>query len=580
MVQHGAVSDGSTLSLYIRDATANGDWVLIAQTDMTLSGSPNTALTMGTGDGGDWNAGDWTVGRGLYNGAHGDRAKGFIDEVRISDSALTISEFLLAEPLQTIIFVDDNAAGGNNGMDWENAFLYLQDALAYAGAHPDIDEIWVAAGTYYPDESTANPGGTNNQSASFELIEGVSIYGGLVGNEDPGTFDMAQRDFAANETILSGDIGTPDVNTDNSYHVVVSIEKNETAVLDGFTVTAGGASTSSGGGMYNDRSSPTVANCTFRNNSGSAGGGMFNSSSNPILTNCIFSGNWADWGAGMWNYGSSPTMTNCTFSTNNGGVGGGMYNEAGSNPVVTDCNFSGNSAGSYGGGMANYNNSSPAVTDCNFSGNSAGDGGGMSNHTNSSPTMTNCTFSGNYSASSGGGIYNNQSRPTVTGCRFLLNNTGLHGGGMHNEQSSSMVINCDFSQNTVAVHGGGMMNNDSISPTVINCTFSQNIAGGGGGGIANSWHSSSTVTNCVLTNNTAAGGGGIYNYESSVTVTNCILWGNATEILNDASTSTLLTATYRAAPDKSGLGQDVSIPTPVLLCGCGRLSSQSRLTLY
>jgi hypothetical protein len=92
-----AVSDGSTLSLYL---TEHGSyvWKLIAQTDMTVSGSPNTALTKGTGDGGDWNAGDWSVGRGLYAGGHGDRAYGFIDEVRISDSALAVSEFLVPEP--------------------------------------------------------------------------------------------------------------------------------------------------------------------------------------------------------------------------------------------------------------------------------------------------------------------------------------------------------------------------------------------------------------------------------------------------------------------------------------------------
>ncbi len=93
-----AVSDGSTLSLYLRDASANAAWILLASTDMTLSGSPDTALTMGTGDGGDWNAGDWSVGRGLYAGGHGDRAYGFIDEVRISDSALSVSEFLIPEP--------------------------------------------------------------------------------------------------------------------------------------------------------------------------------------------------------------------------------------------------------------------------------------------------------------------------------------------------------------------------------------------------------------------------------------------------------------------------------------------------
>jgi hypothetical protein len=82
-----AVSDGSTLSLYL-------DNELVAQTNMTLSGSTNTALAIGSGSGDDWEAGTWTVSRGLWNGGHGDRVYGYIDEVRISDTALTISEFL------------------------------------------------------------------------------------------------------------------------------------------------------------------------------------------------------------------------------------------------------------------------------------------------------------------------------------------------------------------------------------------------------------------------------------------------------------------------------------------------------
>lgn len=93
-----AVSDGATLSLYLNDVDG-GDgakYRLIAQTDMTTSGSANTALTAGLGSGGDWTAGNWTVMRGMYNGGHGDRAYGFMDEVRISDSALQVSEFLFA----------------------------------------------------------------------------------------------------------------------------------------------------------------------------------------------------------------------------------------------------------------------------------------------------------------------------------------------------------------------------------------------------------------------------------------------------------------------------------------------------
>lgn len=92
-----AVSDGSTLSLYLLEHGSDAGYQLIASTNMTLSGSPNTALTVGAGDGSDWDAGNWSVGRGLYNGVHTDRAYGFIDEVRICNTALQPSEFLFYE---------------------------------------------------------------------------------------------------------------------------------------------------------------------------------------------------------------------------------------------------------------------------------------------------------------------------------------------------------------------------------------------------------------------------------------------------------------------------------------------------
>jgi hypothetical protein len=93
-----AVSDGTLLSLYLADVDAGGGYTLAAQTDMTLSGSTNTALTAGLGSGSDWQAGNWSVGRGLHNGGHTDRAFGFIDEVRISSQALLPSQFLYVLP--------------------------------------------------------------------------------------------------------------------------------------------------------------------------------------------------------------------------------------------------------------------------------------------------------------------------------------------------------------------------------------------------------------------------------------------------------------------------------------------------
>ncbi len=90
-----AVNDGAALKLYLADVSAGTDPFLVAQTDMTLSGSPNLALTRGTTSGTDWHTGAWSVGRGMYNGTRTDRAYGYIDEVRISDTALPVSQFLM-----------------------------------------------------------------------------------------------------------------------------------------------------------------------------------------------------------------------------------------------------------------------------------------------------------------------------------------------------------------------------------------------------------------------------------------------------------------------------------------------------
>ena len=82
-----AVCDGTTLKMYVNS-------VLVASTNIATSGSPNRSLAVGVTSGTDWTAGGWSVGRGLYAGGHGDRAFGFIDEVRISNSALGPADFL------------------------------------------------------------------------------------------------------------------------------------------------------------------------------------------------------------------------------------------------------------------------------------------------------------------------------------------------------------------------------------------------------------------------------------------------------------------------------------------------------
>ncbi|AQQ08665.1 Extracellular exo-alpha-(1-_5)-L-arabinofuranosidase precursor [Sedimentisphaera cyanobacteriorum] len=91
-----AVSDGEFLSLYLynHDKPEEG-YKLVAQENMLEeTDSTNTALTGGAGDGPDWDAGNWTVGRAMYNGGHADRAWGYIDEVKITAADLRVTDFL------------------------------------------------------------------------------------------------------------------------------------------------------------------------------------------------------------------------------------------------------------------------------------------------------------------------------------------------------------------------------------------------------------------------------------------------------------------------------------------------------
>ncbi len=244
-----------------------------------------------------------------------------------------------------------------------------------------------------------------DRKATFQLKYGVVIKGGYAGF---GELDPNARDIEAYETILSGDLAANDepnfVNyEENSYHVVTGSDCNESAVLDGFTITAGyangfGNPDNSGGGMYNTYGSPTVINCTFTKNAAGYAAGMANRRyCSPTLINCTFIGNAVtSSGAGMFDWKSASTLINCDFRGNFGRYGAAMqiYN---SSSTLTNCSFSGNFARQQGGAIyVSY--SSVELSNCSFTSNvvSLSDGGGIYDHQGSSSLfLTNCILFNN-----------------------------------------------------------------------------------------------------------------------------------------------------------------------------------------
>jgi parallel beta-helix repeat protein len=397
------------------------------------------------------------------------------------------------EPNVGVLFVDDDAAGNNNGGNWADAYIDLQDALSAATESRGIEEIRVAQGIYRPDQGGENIPG--DRDATFRFINRVTIKGGFAGVSE---FNPDMRDIETYVTILSGDLNGDDIEvadpcdlwdeptrSDNCYHVVICTGIDESTLIDGFTITGGNNNIDphyNGGGIYNLSGKPIITNCIVTKNSAFfGGGGMCNSDSNPTLSNCIFTINYAKrYGGGMYNSGSDPILTNCTFQKNYAyHYGGGGMSNSYSNPTLIDCAFTGNSADGYfteGGGMRNYI-SNPVLTNCIFTGNSAihgysAQGGGMHNDgrsgIGSNPILTNCIFTGNL-ARDGAGIYNLRSSHSIlTNCIFSGNSAVTSGGGVRNHGSSIILTNCTFAQNS-AQNGNAVacITTYALSPSYI-----------------------------------------------------------------------------------------------------------------
>jgi len=302
------------------------------------------------------------------------------------------------------IYVNESAFGANDGSSWTDAYQSLQDAIAAASSG---DDIWVATGTYYPSDYPAGCSGcSTSRDYTFQLKDGVSLYGGFMGNEST----LNQRNIEANPTVLSGDIGTLSDNSDNVYHVVLGSFTDLTATtrIDGFTITAGNADGIS--------TTITVNSNTIVHHYGGGiytHGGTININNNTIEQN--IARNFGGVGGGVYVTDSKSFISQNIISENEGGALGGIALESSTNVIFNNI-ISGNEATTGNGGGIGmlwcintlYNNQiSGNITD-NKS------GGGIFS-VSSDNDFANNTISGNLALSGfGGGIFFNGGTNTLS----------------------------------------------------------------------------------------------------------------------------------------------------------------------
>ena len=402
------------------------------------------------------------------------------------------------------IFVNGAAATTDgSGASWATAYKYLRDALNNS---LPTDQIYVAKGTYYPDDDRLNAKLFGNREIAFELV-GQKIYGGFAGTET----NISQRNPALNPTILSGEIWLgldPDINF-SSMHVIVM---SENSTLDGIIVEGGNSNGTEwwnypslefynqGAGCYvSSGKTLTLQGCTFRNNRAFTSGGGIKVQDDTGLVNatdCLFEQNlvpiyenFTPEDAAGGAIDGNVTATNCRFISNSveafDAIGGGSCSAEGGaifgKVTATNCEFTDNtvtatlsSAGDNGLASGGAISGSVQAFACNFSGNKSmapppltgvAAGGAINGGT---VNAVNCTFAAN---------------TTTTGKINVNDGSGEGGGGaLLTKGGNSSLVNCVFVKNTSGVRGGaihaGTAVGDGSAPpdslVISNCTFLDN----------------------------------------------------------------------------------------------------------
>jgi len=441
--------------------------------------------------------------------------------------------FLVSAADAQVIYVDAAASGGGDGTSWGTAYDNLQDGLnnAFPG-----DQIWIAKGTYRPTEVYSPDGvigGAYALSAGFDpanlprlvtfnVPDGVSLYGGFAGTETavdqrkstPGKQKGKKKKKKGKSldklrTVLSGDVGVIDDESDNAWHVV----------LFGNDVAATGATASMNGLTIEDGRADADSSAIGATFAHSWGGGIYaDSGSNIVLENVVLRNNFARvFGGGVSVYDVSLGISNSSFygnvvgseqSTGGSGDGGAIFGVF-SDIDIGNSDFSGNFAFEDGGAI-HIRASSLDIYDSDFSDNTAfgifpeegrddnGFGGAIESAEGSATYISGSNFTANNS-DMGGAVaqaFGNNASFVIVSSEFDSNNAETIGGALVSiglPGHTLEVYDTVFSNNTAGL--GGAVFSDSTATVIADSKFEHNIASEAGGAVSSTaFQGAGTVT--------------------------------------------------------------------------------------
>ena len=393
------------------------------------------------------------------------------------------------------LYYKDGKFYGDEACTYDTGLTKLSEAVQKAISGSTIHMMSQYASS--ADETVDVPAGKNITVSRYKDFKNASMFK-ITG----GTFKVNATDATSSITFDGQKIAPTAEYNGGAFDVeggninLSGVDKSgggkTIAIENNVVSTTTSSSYVRGGGVYLDRGTNTLTNCSIAGNKASAsyshsdayGGGVSIKNGTNTLTNCSITDNTASSssssnarGGGVSIENGTNTLENCSIIDNTvsssatytyAALGGGVYTNSIGTNTLTNCSITGNtvSSRSYarGGGvyMADGTNT---LTNCRITGNTASDssyvrGGGvyLDRGTN---TLTNCSITGNTASSSfsaySGGVYILDGKNTLLGTTNITGNTVKK----RSDSSDSNLYLCSGKTVALSDSSGGTLSADS-----------------------------------------------------------------------------------------------------------------------